>query len=169
MRNLSIRLAATLAVAANLSSCATSETKVLEPYKLANGAQYQDVVTIAANGKGTAPTVTQVKTFALEKSGRSVLVTDAAGYDPSAVSTVGAAVAGGLASSVPIAIGLHNQRIKRTGDGGKSGNAGPAGPAGPDGPAGPAGTAGAVGAQGPIGPVGPAGPKGEPGPAMAVP
>lgn len=93
-----------------LTACASPETKVLQPYTLANGATYQDVVSIGANGKGTAPTVTQVKTFELGRKGAS-LVTDASGYEPSIGTTVVGAAVGGLASSVPGAIAYRHRKV----------------------------------------------------------
>ena len=45
--------------------CAKPSTMVLEPYALADGTMFQDVVTIAADERGTAPVVTHTKTFEL--------------------------------------------------------------------------------------------------------
>ncbi len=48
-----------------VAACAAPETKVLAPYQLADGRTYQDVVSIGSNGRGTAPTVTTLTTYAL--------------------------------------------------------------------------------------------------------
>ena len=48
-----------------MTACAQPETKPLDPYTLADGRTYQDVITIGTNGKGTSPTVTSVQTYAL--------------------------------------------------------------------------------------------------------
>ncbi len=93
-----------------LAGCASPETKVLQPYTLANGATYQDVVTIGTNGKGTSPTVTQVKTFALGRKG-ATLITDASGYEPSLVTTVTGAAVGGLAAGIPGAIAYRHDKV----------------------------------------------------------
>lgn len=48
-----------------LMGCAQPSSTVLPAYKLADGRVYQDVVSIGADGSGTAPTVTMVNTYAL--------------------------------------------------------------------------------------------------------
>lgn len=85
-----------------LVACATSETKVLEPYQLADGSRYQDVVTIGADSKGSAPVVTDVKTFRLKqgKAGPSGLVSQATGTGAGMTTVVTGAVAAGAVSGI---------------------------------------------------------------------
>lgn len=89
------------AVALGLSACATPGNEVLPPYRLANGAQLQDVVTIAGDRKGGAPSLTVVSTYDVTEPGTVVLVSreHGAGQPP------GRALVQGLAFGIPVAIG----------------------------------------------------------------
>ncbi len=84
-----------------LAGCTTSQTDVLAPYTLANGQYLQDVVTIGTDKKGAAPIVTVVNTYDINKTGRAELVSHDAASSPG-LATV---IAGGLAGSIPNAIG----------------------------------------------------------------
>ena len=96
------------AVAVYCAGCAKPSTLVLEPYALADGKMYQDVVTIAADETGTAPVVTHSKTFELRtgyKGGRgtsSEPVATASGSSPGLVSTLSSAA---VSSVIPAATG----------------------------------------------------------------
>jgi len=92
-----------------MAGCASPETKVFQPYTI-NGKTYQDVVTVGSNGRGSAPVVTQVKTFELGRK-RATLVTDASGYEPSLAVTVAGAATGNLTLSVPGAIAYRRQKV----------------------------------------------------------
>ena len=71
-----------------LGACAVPETKVLAPYKLANGNIYQDVVSVGSNGKGSSSTVTTIRTYAIECGLSERQVNEcASSYKPIAVST----------------------------------------------------------------------------------
>lgn len=93
-----------------LASCATSGTQVLAPYRLATGETYQDVVTIGADGTGSAPVVTQVKTFKVDK-GRAELVSQAAGSAPGMTSVVVGAAVGGAASGATAGLLVRNGNV----------------------------------------------------------
>ena len=96
---MNIRKLPALACLVVLGGCATSGTQVLQPYQLANGITYQDVVTVGADKTGSAPVVTQVKTFRLYND-NAELVAQGDGSAPGMTSVVVSAVGGGVASGV---------------------------------------------------------------------
>lgn len=89
-----------------LAGCARSGTLVLQPYRLADGTQYQDVVTVGADPTGAAPVVTQVKTFRLAEGG-SQLVAQGVGSSPGMGTVLIGSVAGGVASGATAGIIAH--------------------------------------------------------------
>lgn len=93
-----------------LTGCASPQTTVLKPYTLSNGAVYQDVISVATNGKGTSPTITHLKTFDVGKKGDAKLVAQAASSERSTSQTVSEAAITGLARSLPISIAVRNQK-----------------------------------------------------------
>ncbi|MEP7452692.1 hypothetical protein [Phyllobacterium sp. SB3] len=101
---------AMLSMSLLLAGCASPQTTVLKPYTLSNGAVYQDVISVATNGKGTAPTITHLKTFDIGKKGDAKLVAQAASSERSMTQTVSEAAVTGLARSLPISIAVRNQR-----------------------------------------------------------
>ena len=84
-----------------LAGCAVSQTDVLAPYTLANGQYLQDVVTIGTDKKGGAPIVTVVNTYDINEANRAELLSHDAASSPG-LATV---IAGGLAGSIPNAVG----------------------------------------------------------------
>lgn len=99
-----------LAVAVGCSACAQPGTRVLEPYALADGKMFQDVVTIGADENGSAPVVTHVKTFELRtgyKGGARPTspVASASGSGPGLTTTVaGAATSAGISAATSLGI-----------------------------------------------------------------
>ena len=96
-----------------LGGCATSGTQVLQPYQLANGVTLQDVVTVGADKTGSAPVVTQVKTFRLYK-GNAELVAQGDGSAPGMTSVVVSAVGGGVASGVSSGLVTRSKGVNNT-------------------------------------------------------
>ena len=97
-------------VALSVAGCSQSSVEVLEPYTLQSGHTYQSVITIATDGTGTVPTITQLQTFALDDTGEHggkphVVSTSIGTSDPLVndllPSAFGAVVAGVLVSRPP--------------------------------------------------------------------
>lgn len=100
---MNVKLIPLVAACATMSAgCATTGTRVLAPYQLANGAQLQDVVTIAGDPGGGAASITAVSTYDVSRPGQAVLVA----RDHAAERAIGALVAGGFAAGIPIAAGV---------------------------------------------------------------
>lgn len=97
-----------------VAACTTPETKVLAPYQLADGSKYQDVVTIGADSKGSAPVVTDVKTFRLKqgKGEPSGLVSQATGTGAGMTTVVVGAVAAGAVSGITAGVISYASRSK---------------------------------------------------------
>lgn len=96
--------------------CAAPETKVLDPYQLADGSRYQDVVTIGADKSGSSPVVTDIKTFRLG-NGRnrdSRLVSQATGSAPGMTAVVGGAIASVTATGITAGLISYASRSKTT-------------------------------------------------------
>ncbi|WP_417248142.1 tail fiber domain-containing protein [Celeribacter sp.] len=96
-----------LAASALVTACAQPETKVMSPYTLANGHTYQDVISIGTNGKGTAPTVTQINTYTVDPAhrngGDAHLVSSSFGVaQPLTHTIVPALVGGAIAGSITL-------------------------------------------------------------------
>ena len=116
---------AAVIVAAIVTGCARSSTQVLEPYTLADGRAYQDVVTVAADERGAAPVVTHVKTFRLGgnsmKDGGAVSacspcsapVADASGSSPGML-TAAVQAASGAATGAAMGIAMARTKQKST-------------------------------------------------------
>ncbi|MGS1096184.1 hypothetical protein ACVCNR_16550 [Aquamicrobium terrae] len=96
--------------------CAAPETKVLDPYQLADGSRYQDVVTIGADKSGASPVVTDIKTFRLGngKNRDSRLVSQATGSSPGMTAVVGGAIANGTATGITAGLISYASRSKTT-------------------------------------------------------
>ena len=74
---------------------------MLPPYTLANGSQLQDVVTVAGDPKGGAPSLTVVTTYDVSRKDYTTMLSrEFAAGEP-----IGPEIAKGLALGVPIAIG----------------------------------------------------------------
>jgi hypothetical protein len=105
--------ALTLAVAGvTVAGCTTSRTHLLPSYVLDNGQRLQDVVTVAGDSTGDAPSLTVVKTYDVSSAGQTVLVS----HDTASAPSVGTVIAGGIAGAIPhaaAAVGIaaiHNKR-----------------------------------------------------------
>jgi len=98
------------------AGCAAPETKVLDPYQLADGSRYQDVVTIGADKSGASPVVTDIKTFRLGngKNRDSRLVSQATGSSPGMTAVVGGAIANGTATGITAGLISYASRSKTT-------------------------------------------------------
>jgi hypothetical protein len=103
----------TLAVAGvTVAGCTTSRTHLLPSYVLDNGQRLQDVVTVAGDSTGDAPSLTVVKTYDVSSAGQTVLVS----HDTASAPSVGTVIAGGIAGAIPhaaAAVGIaaiHNKR-----------------------------------------------------------
>lgn len=111
-------------IAVALAGCAVSGTQVLEPYQLADGSKFQDVVTTGADKSGTAPVVTHVKTFRIGGPADAALVTEATGTGAGLATVVtGAAVAGitsGVTAGVIVAASRRHDHHSSSGDDGGS-------------------------------------------------
>lgn len=98
------------------AGCAAPETKVLDPYQLADGSRYQDVVTIGADKSGASPVVTDIKTFRLGngKNRDSRLVSQATGSSPGMTAVVGGAIANGTATGITAGLISYASRSRTT-------------------------------------------------------
>lgn len=85
----------------SLAACATPSSHVLPPYTLSNGAQLQDVVTIAGDPGGGAPSLTVLTTYDVSRRDYTVMLS----REFAAGQPVGPEIGKGLALGVPIAIG----------------------------------------------------------------
>lgn len=95
------------------TACATPSNEVLTPYRLSNGAELQDVVTIAGDRKGGAPSLTVITTYDVTQPNQVVLVSREYG----AGQPIGHALAQGLSFGVPIAAGaIAASAVRRSGD-----------------------------------------------------
>jgi len=104
-----LRTTSCLITALLCSACAKPQTQVLEPYALADGKMFQDVITIGADKNGTAPVVTQVKTFQLRTGYKGAgtqptrPVATASGSGSGLVSTLSGSL---VSTAIPAATGL---------------------------------------------------------------
>ena len=87
---------AALAAVLLLSGCASTQTRVLPAYALANGRVHQDVVTVAADGSGGAPVITSLTTYDVSSRRQSVVIARESASAPG----VGLAMASGLGGAV---------------------------------------------------------------------
>jgi hypothetical protein len=103
---------AVMGVAVAVAGCTTSRTHLLPSYVLDNGQRLQDVVTVAGDSTGDAPSLTVVKTYDVSSAGQTVLVS----HDTASAPSVGTVIAGGVAGAIPhaaAAVGIaaiHNKR-----------------------------------------------------------
>ncbi len=107
-----LRVAAVSGTALLSIGCATPANHVLSPYTLVNGAVLQDVVTIAGDPQGGAPSVTVVSTYDVTQADEVELVSREHGVGP----PLGPAIARGLSLGVPIAIGAIGAAAARNQD-----------------------------------------------------
>lgn len=94
--------AAPVAAAVLLGACASTETRVLPPYELANGRMLQDVVTVAADPAGGAPVITSLTTYDVNATDRTVVVARESSSAPGAGLMLAAGLGSAAATSAAI-------------------------------------------------------------------